>query len=384
MDVAASPRTAARAPTVELQQAAEQKALLQLSTSSIGESSSPSVKQTNNTSSPVASRRPLFPLPSSSPSSYGGDSEGDCDELASMPSCRRPLKRMRFSSSRPSLLGPSRVFSSGLSGSRPPPIRTVLSLEGPREAGLNMASPPTMAGGGSGGNAAGLSVLLSRSPAFAVAPPTPSSRSVVPRSDSCEKAPRRYPVGSRRRGAAAPPMSRVAPKLYVGDAVAAASLPMLLEAGITHVLNCTAQPNALEGTSGAPSFLSLGLMDNTSDAPRMQSALAIGVNFITDAIASNGTVLVHCHRGISRSATLAIAYLVKTTQQPAEHVFEGVRACRPIIDPNLGYMVSLMEWERKHLPKATPPRNLSLGSVAAEASGAASPVIPVHPLSRAG
>ena len=148
-------------------------------------------------------------------------------------------------------------------------------------------------------------------------------------------------------------MSLVAPRLYVGDESAAADLPSLVTSGVTHILNCTRMPNALDGQSGAPSgaqYMQLGLLDNTADLPRMQEALGAGVEFIASALASGGTVLVHCHRGISRSATLAIAYLVRQTQTPAEQVFEQMRPKRRVIDPNLGYWVCLKTWERRVLP----------------------------------
>ena len=102
----------------------------------------------------------------------------------------------------------------------------------------------------------------------------------------------------------------------------------------------------------APRYLQLGLVDNTSDLPRMQEALATGVGFIRDALEQGGVCLVHCHRGISRSATVAIAYLVQSTQTPAEPIFERMRPKRKVIDPNLGYWVALKEWERRVLPPA--------------------------------
>lgn len=184
-------------------------------------------------------------------------------------------------------------------------------------------------------------------------------------------------------------MSRVAERLYVGDETAAANLAELQANGVTHVLNCTQLPSSLAGQPGAPALLQLGLMDNTGDLPRMQHAMALGADFIAEAVQAGGTVLVHCHRGISRSATIAIAYLVRALQQPAETVFEQMRGCRRIVDPNLGYWVALKEWERRTLPlsvlrlaatpgSATPTRSLSLGS-----RGVVTPT-PVRPLSRAG
>ena len=132
---------------------------------------------------------------------------------------------------------------------------------------------------------------------------------------------------------------------------AASNCAGLIAAGVTHVLNCSSLSNPLDGVAGAPPhYMQLGLLDNTSDLPRMQEALGTGVEYISSAIASGGTVLVHCHRGISRSATLAIAHLTRATQQPAELVFEQMRTKRRVIDPNLGYWVALKEWERRVLP----------------------------------
>ena len=157
-------------------------------------------------------------------------------------------------------------------------------------------------------------------------------------------------------------MSRVAPCLYVGDERAAADRATLRAAGVTHVLNCTAHPNSLENEADAPSYMQLGLMDSTADLPRMQGALLSGSNWIAEAIRGGGTVLVHCHRGISRSATIAMAYLVRATQQPVDAVFEQMRACRRCVDPNLGYMCALKEWEQRVLPPAVLRSRSSTGS----------------------
>jgi len=330
----------------------------------------------------------------------GGDSDGDCDEL--LASCHRNrisgLKRMRSfnSSSRPSLLGPSRQ-SPGLSGGRPPPIRSIASLEpdAAREGSFDCFSPPLYQHPQSASNSASLPPSLFVPSPACMASSSASSSSAQQQQQQQQLLPptpagrgrgfTRYMGGARR--SSVPPMSLVAPNVYVGDETAAANLSTLVAAGVTRVLNCTNLPSVLEHTPGAPAFLKLGLLDNTSDLPHMQHAMARGTDFIADAVANGGTVLVHCHRGISRSATLAIAYLVKTTQQPAEVVFEQMRACRRIVDPNLSYWMALKEWERRSLPpsalrrasSATPTRSMSFGT-----GGGASTPTPVRPLSRAG
>jgi len=192
-------------------------------------------------------------------------------------------------------------------------------------------------------------------------------------------------------------MSLVAPNLYVGDMDAAASLPDLNAAGVTHVLNCTHVASPLDGTAFEIEHMRLGLLDHSSDLPRLQSALETGADFIATALDTGGTVLVHCHRGISRSPTVAVAYLVRAHELTADTVFEQMRAKRPIIDPNLGYMIALQEWERGVLPPTKAMRNSPTRATTRTTSpGRASPtpcVSPVavrpppptpRPLSRAG
>jgi len=170
-------------------------------------------------------------------------------------------------------------------------------------------------------------------------------------------------------------MSLVAPSLYVGDEAAASAMRLREQGVITHVLNCTNKPNPELETHGSTiGYMRLDLLDSISDLPRMKGALRTGVDFIRSAIRGGGTVLVHCHRGISRSATLAMAYLVEEDQRPAEAVFETIRAKRPVVDPNLGFWVALQGWEKAVLP----PRLIRSRSSRSVASP--SP----RPLSRAG
>lgn len=149
-----------------------------------------------------------------------------------------------------------------------------------------------------------------------------------------------------------PDISKVFPNLFVGTEVAAQDLSLLSGHGITHVLNCTTRPNLHSGEFGAPKYLSLGLFDSTADLPNMQKSLKDGVAFIHSALVGGGQVLVHCQRGISRSCTLAMAYLIWIQRRPAEAVFVDLRRSRSVADPNLGYWCSLKEWEQHVLGDA--------------------------------
>ena len=75
--------------------------------------------------------------------------------------------------------------------------------------------------------------------------------------------------------------------------------------------------------------------------------------FIEEALTSGGKVLVHCFAGKSRSATICIAYLLKTSGMEYHAAFELVREARPIINPNPGFCIQLVKYY-KHLHPERP------------------------------
>lgn len=143
-------------------------------------------------------------------------------------------------------------------------------------------------------------------------------------------------------------ISQVLPGLYVGSGIAAQSLDssaLGISEKISHVLNCSKSPNAPDAHR---KYLRLNLSDSSADLHRMGEAIRQGVSFIHDAMQKGGgAVLVHCNRGISRSCTLVMAYLIWSKGQTADDAFVQLRKARPICDPNLGFRCVLKEWEEQ-------------------------------------
>lgn len=59
-----------------------------------------------------------------------------------------------------------------------------------------------------------------------------------------------------------------------------------------------------------------------------------------------GKILVHCKAGVSRSATICIAYLMVHKSLTLDQAFDYVQSRREIISPNLSFMQQLFEFER--------------------------------------
>ena len=60
-----------------------------------------------------------------------------------------------------------------------------------------------------------------------------------------------------------------------------------------------------------------------------------------------GRVLVHCHAGVSRSATVCMAYIMKTLCYDLRSAYDFVKRRRSCVSPNLHFMGQLLEFEKR-------------------------------------
>ncbi|KAJ1876743.1 hypothetical protein LPJ66_012252 [Kickxella alabastrina] len=114
--------------------------------------------------------------------------------------------------------------------------------------------------------------------------------------------------------------------------------------------------------------------------------------FIDEARNAHCGVLVHCQLGVSRSASLVIAYVMRTMALGFPQAYEYVRLRAPCISPNLSLIAQLTEYGRKteRVPElCTSPESLSSMSGSENASpmeceGDAQQLLDAKPVSGAG
>ena len=129
-------------------------------------------------------------------------------------------------------------------------------------------------------------------------------------------------------------------RLYIGSLRVARNENVLRSLNVTHVLTvCPTRPNRFEGI--------VYKIVSVSDSPnhRIDVHFDECFEFINSALAQGGTVYVHCFQGVSRSASVVIAYLMKYKKMKFQKAFEFLRKRRSIINPNFGFVDQLKNFE---------------------------------------
>uniref|UniRef100_A0A9J7X593 Dual specificity phosphatase 8a n=2 Tax=Cyprinus carpio TaxID=7962 RepID=A0A9J7X593_CYPCA len=119
--------------------------------------------------------------------------------------------------------------------------------------------------------------------------------------------------------------TRILPHLYLGSQKDVLNKDLMAQNGITYVLNAS-------NTCPKPEFIS------ESHFMRIPHPFSSKV--------SNCRVIVHCLAGISRSATIAIAYIMKTMGLSSDDAYRFVKDRRPSISPNFNFLGQLLEFEK--------------------------------------
>jgi len=146
------------------------------------------------------------------------------------------------------------------------------------------------------------------------------------------------------------PFHRITGHLHLGGRPTEATVPALREAGITHVVSCL--PERLRGEvaflehSEAP--LQTTFYD-LRDGIHADPSLHFPSFFATmeQTRACGGQLLVHCQLGVSRSATFATAWVMRSQQLRFFEAVQLVRARRPQVLPNIGFASQLQQLEHE-------------------------------------
>jgi protein-tyrosine phosphatase len=153
--------------------------------------------------------------------------------------------------------------------------------------------------------------------------------------------------------------NEVIPGLYVAGEKIAYNYQKLKEVGITHVINCAGDVCENKFKSELD-YLTYYLKDHRTE--NIECVFYETIRYIENALQNNGKVLVHCVQGVSRSVTICIAYLLYTNRCTYEEGFNMVRKSRGVASPNMGFILQLMQFEKRLKNILEVPRIFSIGS----------------------
>ncbi|KAL1928982.1 hypothetical protein VTP01DRAFT_2041 [Rhizomucor pusillus] len=131
------------------------------------------------------------------------------------------------------------------------------------------------------------------------------------------------------------PIQEIIPGLFLGSCSAGFSLPLLEEHGISHIVAL----GDFEPLHQHITYKNIRVLDLIEE--NIIQYFPETYEFIKDALASKGRVLVHCQAGVSRSPTIVAAYMMREKQLSAQQALDIIKLRRAIIEPNRGFLEQL-------------------------------------------
>ncbi|XP_026832464.1 dual specificity protein phosphatase 22 isoform X5 [Drosophila erecta] len=141
-------------------------------------------------------------------------------------------------------------------------------------------------------------------------------------------------------------MGKVLPGLYVGNYRDSKDHTQLERFKISHIIAIHDSPRRL-----LPDKHYLCVMASDTPDQNLSQYFSVCNDFIHAARLREGNVLIHCLAGMSRSVTVAVAYIMTATHLNWKEALKVVRAGRAVANPNAGFQSQLQEFEQFKLPE---------------------------------
>ena len=127
--------------------------------------------------------------------------------------------------------------------------------------------------------------------------------------------------------------------LYIGNFGGAEEISVLKKLKIKAVLNCLPRRSVSYPKEIIQDYLIIAMLDQEDF--NIKKYFSDAINFIHENRKKH-SVLVHCFAGVSRSATLVIAYLMRVNRKSFEENLSYVKSRRQCIEPNPGFCKQLI------------------------------------------
>ncbi|KAF9444655.1 phosphatases II [Macrolepiota fuliginosa MF-IS2] len=131
--------------------------------------------------------------------------------------------------------------------------------------------------------------------------------------------------------------------LYIGSLAAVQDKEMLREHRVTHLVQVLDVPwlPASEKDGFSTYRISIDDAITVDIRPHLEAAC----NYIDTSLRSGRNVLVHCQQGVSRSAAVILAYLIRNRGMTYDSAYAYLKRKRACVKPNPTFIQALQEWE---------------------------------------
>ncbi|XP_053135598.1 dual specificity protein phosphatase 18 [Hemicordylus capensis] len=144
-------------------------------------------------------------------------------------------------------------------------------------------------------------------------------------------------------------LSRITNSLFISNGEAANNKVFLYANQITTVINVSVEVV----NTYFPDIYYIHVPVTDSPHSRLYDFFDPVADKIRNVELNQGRTLVHCAAGVSRSAALGIAYLMKYHSMTLANAHAWTKSCRPIIRPNNGFWQQLIQYEYKLFGKTS-------------------------------
>ena len=132
--------------------------------------------------------------------------------------------------------------------------------------------------------------------------------------------------------------------LYISGYKTASTASDLQSMKITNIINCSGDLCENLSFSGI-NYLTLNIRDNVSE--NIECLFFKCINYINEAKEKKGRVLIHCYKGVSRSVSILISYLIYLYKWTYDEAFDFVQSKRSIANPNIGFYLQLKTFHKR-------------------------------------
>merc|ERR1711915_1068121 len=142
----------------------------------------------------------------------------------------------------------------------------------------------------------------------------------------------------------------VYPDLFVGNGKSVKDIHYLKNLEITHIVNMAEKDKLSPIKVNQEEYKTQGISYygadcNDQEGVDIEAFFEPTADFIDAALTAGGKVIVNCVGGMSRSATIATAYLVQKKGMTLDEALITLRAKRDV-SPNAGFLLSLIKLEQ--------------------------------------